>query len=274
MRLDNSSSPFHHFHILAVFLILLTACLINPIRSVGQTEKIGKYSTIVLKSGLQLTGKIISIDPKKGVTMDLNGRVTVVLEMEDIAEIKAGTLEAESRPFVYKGQRNSFSYKDKGYYVGGDFGLPFGLDAWGDPSLNVSFMLKAGYTFNRSFAVGIASGFDFYWWPNTIVNPVAIEIKGRFKDESFTPYYSLQGGYGLLTSTQNWTSETKGGLFLAPGIGIMSKNRASSGWNLHFGFRSQTVQGVREGNSFFGPSEIMEKIVYNRMDIRFGFFFE
>jgi len=272
MRFTSQASIFSHFRTLAIGALFLFFLTFNIGLSMAQQEG---YSKVTLKSGLVLTGKIISMDVASTMELEVSGGIKVELDMKDVAEIKPAEMtDSESYLPRVRREKLRYDFKPKGYYLGADIGLPFGVDTYGDPTLNVSFMLKGGYTFNRLFALGLVTGTDFYWWPNTVISPLAIEIKGRLRYDGFTPYYSIQSGYGFLTSAEYWIEETKGGWFFAPGFGLIAKNREHSGWNLHFGFRTQSAEGLSESFGFPGPIFIKEKIVYNRFDVRFGFFFE
>lgn len=233
-----------------------------------------------MKSGLIITGKIIEMDVSDALKIEMPNGSVITLKMTDVEKVSFDDLPAASRPQYTPRVRVLAPYKSQGYYFHGSLGFPFGADSYGDPSLNISLMLSAGHTFNHKLALGLATGTDFYWWPNTVVNPVALEIKGRFQESSFTPYYSLQAGYGFVSSAEYWTDNVGGGLYLAPGLGISSKNREHSGWMFHVGFRYQEMSGAYTDwiwNPVTGQremAEVEEKLKLPRLDLRFGYFFE
>ncbi|MCB9245423.1 MAG: hypothetical protein H6606_03245 [Flavobacteriales bacterium] len=235
-----------------------------------------------MKSGLSITGKIVEMDANEFIKLELPNGSLIELKMSNVERVILDAASAPATSTSHSGSRSRLAmpFKEKGYYIQGSIGFPFGTDTYGDPSLNISLMLSGGHTFSQYLALGIATGTDFYWWPNSVINPVALEVKGRFQSSSFTPYYNFQCGYGFLSASEYWTSNTSGGLFLAPGIGLMSKNREHSGWYFHAGFRYQEMMGAYE-DWIWSPqlqqsirAEIEERVNFSRLDLRFGYFFE
>jgi hypothetical protein len=276
----HGKSDFPHFNLMSKLLVVTLIVIFSSTVSFGQTPGV---STVVLKSGLVVKGKILKIDLTDKLVIELPSGGSLEIKMEDIEQLTLADSQpnAASSTLPYeKVKPQAIPFKEKGYYAKVDFGLPFGLDTYGDPSLNVSISMSGGHVLNRHLSLGLATGMDFYWWPNSVVNPLALEARGRFYNDNFTPYYSLQVGYGFLTSSEYWSENTKGGLFIAPGVGIISKKRDHTAWNLHLGFRSQTMQGEyedwiwRQDLQRSVLAQIHEKIVYNRLELRFGFWFE
>lgn len=275
MKHSNSHSVYSHKNMLRK--LFLTACSIALIVciSVAQTPE---YTRVTLKSGASIVGKVLELDPEKSVKIELAGGNVVEIAMSNVLEISPVGTESEIKAVEAKHAKPEYEWKKKGYYLSGNLGFPFGVDSWGDPTLNISLMIAGGYTFNEKFSVGLATGTDLYWWPNSMVHPVALELKARLSNKSFSPYITFQGGYGFLGSTQIWSEENSGGLYLAPSVGITSKYRPNVAWYFQMGFRTQSIKGAYEDGFWSGTewvqSVVEEKVTYNRFDLRFGFLFE
>lgn len=270
----NLRSHYSHKSVLH-FLLTMAVLALFSLSALAQTDE---FSRVKLKSGAQIVGKVIELDPEKGIKLELAGGKQIEISMEHIDEIVPTSVINSTQPIQVRKVKERHDWKDKGYYIYGNFGFPLGVDSWGDPSLNVSVLVGGGYTFNKNLSLGLTAGTDFYWWPNSMVYPVALEVRTRLNQQSFTPYLSLQGGYGFLGSAEYWSENNSGGLHISPGVGITSKYRENLAWYFQMGFRTQTINGAYEDGFWDGfnwvVTTVEEKITYNRLDLRFGFWFE
>lgn len=272
MATNRLTSVFNHIG--KTFIIILS------ILSISLTaEAQNQYASIKLKSGLTIKGKVVEMDLQKMVKLEVPGGGVVEIDVADIDEIdlNAAQTDVYNQPKPkYKIERPNF--KEKGYYVTTGLGFPLGLDTWGDPSMGLSFQVSGGYTFNQHVALGLATGSDVYWWPTTSITPIALEFKGRLNKTSFSPTYGMQAGYGLVTYTDWWNSDTKGGLFLSPTFGFSSKRTEHAIFGMSVGLRSQAMTVVSQNTIFngteFAPVEETRDIRYNRFDLRFYLTFE
>jgi len=273
MTLNVRSHYSHKSPLRSLFAVILIGLF-----SLSASAQSGELSRVTLKSGAQIVGKVIELDPEKGVKLELAGGKQIEISMDHVEEITPTTMVSSQIPVQFTKVKERHDWKDKGYYVYGNLGFPLGVDSWGDPSLNVSVLVGGGYTVNKNLSLGLSAGTDFYWWPNSMVHPLALEVRTRLNQQSFTPYLSLQGGYGFLGSAEHWSESNSGGLYLSPGLGITSKYRENLAWYFQMGFRSQTINGAYEDGFWDGFNWITriveEKITYNRLDLRFGFWFE
>ena len=234
-------------------------------------------STITLKSGLVIRGEIVKMEQNEFVEVKTPIGTTLRVEWVDIQ-----SLDFTSTPVYREPQKISYDYNDSSYYFSLSGGFPFGLDSWGDPSLGLSATAVFGKSFGQRVNCGLLAGYDFYQWPNTGVIPLGIEYRGRVHKTGFTPFYYAQTGYGLIGFSDlergQELGETKGGLFFAPGLGLMGKKREHSSWFVQFGFKMQQTHSsywevIWDGGNAV-DAFIEETITFRRIDLKFGYVFD
>lgn len=115
----------------------------------------------------------------------------------------------------------------KGYKGGVDFGYTFGLNL---DMKNTFYSISTthGYSlFNRLFfgaGLGIlqshitATGIGYHWFRKEVyIMPLYAEIRGRFLQCKFSPFFSLRGGYNI-SLVQNKIRSP--GFFYTPSLGL------------------------------------------------------
>jgi hypothetical protein len=245
--------------------------------SLSSFAQLRNSATVVMKSGMVIKGEVIALKQNEYIEIMTPLNTTLTLEWADIQtlDFTSGT------PYAKKGKL-AYAYNDSSYYLSLSAGFPFGLDSWGDPSLGFSASGTIGKSFGPRVNLGVNLGYDFYWWPNTGVIPLGLEVKGRVHKTGFTPFYYMQAGYGFVGysdfESNNQLGDTKGGIFFAPGLGIMNKTREHSAWFLQFGFKMQKTTSSY-WDTFWnggGQSEVFveEEITFRRIDIKFGYVFD
>jgi len=160
-------------------------------------------------------------------------------------------------------------------------GFPFGLDSYDYPSLGISANISVGKRINQHVNLGVTLGYDLYWNPTSGIIPLGLEFKGRVNKMGFSPFYYLQTGYGFMGYSEYETSrrqgEASGGLFFAPGLGIMNKKKEQTTWFVQFGYKMQNSKANYWYSVWDGGMNrevfVTEKISFRRFDLKFGYVF-
>ena len=253
---------------LTVVLLLITF---------ASTAQVNTVSTVTLKSGLVIKGEIITLVPDDFIEIKTPIGTSMKIEWKDIQ-----SLDFSNSPSYAPKTKKDYDFNDSSYYFSLAGGFPFGLDQGGYPSVGFSSSLSIGKAINSKMRVGLVTGYDFYWWPNTGIIPLGIEFQGRFHEKGYTPYYYVQAGYGFVgySGLENgWQmGETNGGIFIAPGLGLTAKRKAHSAWFLQLGLKIQksyssyweTIWDNQGGTDAF----VEEVLTFRRFDLKFGFLFD
>ncbi|GAB3202228.1 hypothetical protein ABID22_002589 [Pontibacter aydingkolensis] len=125
-----------------------------------------------------------------------------------------------------------------------------------------------GYRFNKMFALGVTTGFDFY--ENVLVTPVALGLRGELLNSRISPIYGLDAGYGTTAlSSENSGQKTHGGWMYSPAFGIRANTDNNTAFTFTVGYKNQRVE-TRQVN---WNGTVDQEINYKRLTTRIGFMF-
>jgi len=255
--------------------LFITAALL--LITFGSTAQVSSVSTVTLRTGLVIKGEVITLVPDDYIEIKTPMGTNMKIEWKDIQ-----SLDFSSSPSYAPKTKKDYDFSDSSYYFTLAGGFPFGLDQDGYPSVGFSSSVSLGKSINKKMHVGIVTGYDFYWWPNTGIIPLGVEFRGRFHEKGFSPYYYVHTGYGFAGYSElenGWKmGETTGGIFIAPGLGLTAKHKPHSAWFLQLGLKMQktkssyweTIWDNTGGTDAF----IEDAITFRRFDLKFGFFFD
>ncbi len=141
-----------------------------------------------------------------------------------------------------------------------------------------SILVFNGYRAHRSFAIGAATGIDFY--ENIVITPLGLGIRGTISDKRVRPFYSLDAGYGssFLSAmgyydslvNGNFGRRPEGGWFINPSIGLQVNIDSRNAFQFGIGFKRQRAE-IEENNVWGIITH--EIITFKRLSFRMGFVF-
>jgi len=218
---------------------------------------------VYLKNGNILKGKIFEEDETTLKVEILGGSVFVVTKTDIIK------IEEEKVPKKFRGKGDHI-VKKMGYYHALNIGLLFGQDQWGSLSSGASIQYSFGYQYQQLFGIGIGVGADSYFFYDTEnIYPIYLEARGYFNKKPFSPYYSVQAGYGIAAvQNDNWLGMlgATGGLYLHPKIGFRFPSRSNVALTMEIGYNLQ--QASYTFDNWQGRYE--DDLTFHRTSLRFG----
>lgn len=246
--------------------ILFSIVVLISIQSYAQ--KIN-WSAIHLKNGSVIRGVILddNYDKLKLETYDKSIWVFDKAEVDSIASVKK--FKTSDRIEV----------KYKGYYNISDVGLLFGnrTGYYSAPTF-VSAQMINGYRFMPNLSVGIGVGAEYI--SNQTLLPVFGEVRYDLLKKSFTPFVTLQGGYGLPTKrgSDDYYSSYQyfGGIMMNAAVGVKKYLAQNFGIVASLGFRHQQISYSYSYSYYWDEAynnETFTKNIYNRLAIRVGLVF-
>ena len=230
---------------LLVIMIALAAC------ANAQHKKM--EDVVYLKNESAIRGAIISADSIH-VRLQTNDGSILVFSREDILKTEKlpafGSYHAAAGAFAH--------YTELGPLVAGKTTID------GVTTAAFSFQTVNGYRFNQYLFTGAGIGIDLYATQTMI--PLFASIRGDLSaTASIIPFYFIDGGYAVnITQNSATSTDFRGGLLYAGGIGVKIPLNRSAGFLVSFGYRYQT--------SSYLINNSKTNIDYRRLAIRAGFF--
>jgi len=199
--------------------------------------KIYEEDVIYLKNGSMLRGEIIEHAIGDYVKIRLHEGVVFTYKTTEIEKITREAAKFSRIRLKYLSGLMPIRYQEKGkIYTQISYGLAMNETEY-ETLTNITVQIRSLYHVNRFINAGLGSGLDFY--EGGLIVPVFAEIQGDFLRKRITPYYSLQGGYGLGTSGSSNHIVFDGGMMAHAALGIhwYTANRRS--YFLSLGFKMQ-----------------------------------
>ena len=218
----------------------------------AQTGK--KEDVIYLKNESVLRGAIIYRDDRRVKIQTGDGSIWVC-NLNDIVKISS-----ENKFGSFSNNRKGFaSYTELGPLVAGKTTID------GVTTAAFSFQTINGYRFSRYFFLGAGAGADLY--ATQTILPLFTSIRGDFTGGgNIIPFYFADGGYGInITQNSAGSTDFKGGLLYAAGLGAKIPFNHGAGFLISFGYRYQTTEYQLNGTK--------TTVQYSRLAVRAGFFF-
>lgn len=232
-----------HIYLYALAFCFISVPLILKAQILPPTEDV-----VYLKNGSIIRGKIIQLDKKSHVRIEILGGSELVYPYSEVKDIKLELAKYKKIKVVYPRQHAPITLRQKGYYHIIGWGTGFGQNNWENTvSLNLQYSL--GYYFNQYLQVGGSVGIDAYGSAGFM--PFEVEIRGDLTKKTIMPHYFLQAGYGH-PFIKSWEiQDLKGGATLHAGVGIKINTRRKTEWLFTLGFKAQ--QSYQERNEGWDP---------------------
>lgn len=234
---------------------------------IGFSANAQTYQKVVfLKNGNILKGQIFEED-ETTLKVEIIGGSVFVVKKSDI--IKMGE---EKVPKQFRGKKD-FVIKTKGYYHTFNVGFLSGLNQWEELILGTSLQYTFGYQYNRWLGIGVGVGLDnYFFYENENIYPIYLEARGYLSKKPFSPYYSVQAGYGIAAVLEDnflGMLDAKGGLYFHPKIGLRFPSRSNVAFTFEVGFNLQNT--VYSFDNWRGRYE--DDLSFQRTSVRFGVLF-
>lgn len=234
------------------FLILLTVSQLY-----GQ-----KADQVMLKSGSVIRGEIIGMVPDGNVTIDDFAGNTWVFPMGDIEEIRKDELVTTEQ--------------STGFGQGWVNMTTIGFLAGSGNSMQVApftFQNSLGFRQSNGLYTGLVAGIEFL---NINHIPLMADIQYTLRNSEVSPVAILRGGYMLpgKWSDDNYGNELsyQGGPAASFGVGLKIRSKESFAWDISVLYRYMQIRYSE--NNEWNDSEYTYTDIYNRLELRIGFYLD
>jgi hypothetical protein len=242
--------------IITIFLCSLSLFAQKPVRDV-----------VYLNNGSIIRGNIIEISENKTLKIESCENI-LVFDMTDVHKI---TKEVHT----YLKDDHDFA-KPSGYINITSFGVLAG-PAENSSMAPVSIETINGYRLNNKYTFGLGIGMDIF---EKIHVPVFLDGRYMLLNRDISPVIIIKGGYSLPVgreSTNNFYYNeyySKGGPMLGTGAGLVFRINNHNLVSISLLYRYQqliTTEVQRNGDRTW---KFDHSVKYNRMELKFGFYFD
>lgn len=222
------------------FWIFTGLVLIFSIKTIsGQKNQL--LDRVYLHSQSIISGTITDLDDDRIVILTHESGLSLSFPMNLVEKYEIGvpTYPLRRDPFATDRSKQWYFSLQAGLMSKGRTTYNF----WGgeQEALQAWFAEAAvGYTFTRSFGMGIAFGKAVYHTERSeMAYPVSLEVKGFFSDHHFSPYYRLNGGLTspgiFFIKPKDLVRNSGKGWFIKPALGVSWAVNENWGVHLEFG---------------------------------------
>lgn len=241
-----------------LILLLITFCFAANAQSYQKA--------IFLKNGDILKGQIVE-ESETILKVEIIGGSVFVINKAEIIKI-----EEEKVPKQFRG-KDDFVIKTNGFYHTLNLSLLFGRNQWDDLSAGASIQYTFGYQYNRWLGAGLGFGAESYFFYDTeSIYPIYLEGRGFISKKPFSPYYSVQLGYGIATLQNREFSgmlAAQGGLYFHPKIGFRFPTRSNVAFTMEVGYNLQKASYTFDN----WQGRFIDSHTFSRTSLRFGILF-
>lgn len=233
----------HTHYFLRLFLVL---CLcIGAGTSLKAQSRVFEEDVVYLKNGSVLRGEILEHEVGKYLKIRLREGVDFSYKTEEIDKVSREASKYTKIKLRYHNGFMPVRFLERGQiFTQLAFSLAFN-ETQNQVLTNVSARLKVFKHLGTRVNPGLGTGFDFY--EGGLIIPVFAELQGDFFKKQITPYYFLQGGYGIGAGGSRDHIIFRGGLMAHVGMGVHWYTDTKRSYYLGMGFRAQqTYQEFRE----------------------------
>lgn len=224
------------------------------------------YEEVVyLKNGSVIRGDVLEQN-EESIKIEINGGTILVYKMSEIERIVK-----EEKILQFAGAPKNYIIKNTGFYHSVTFGLLPGTGEFGNFAFGGSLHYVFGFQYKPILGAGVGIGADSYIYNEirTLI-PVYLEARGYFIKKPFSPYYSVQAGYGFALVNEIWNmTSAKGGVMIHPRIGFRFPSRSNASFTTEIGYLYQKAEFTFD--DWQGRYE--EKIDFKRISFRLGVLF-
>lgn len=197
--------------------------------------------TVKLKNGTELRGRLMNADSGQTWIQTRDGSVWV-FDNEKVAGIDKFTPKVSGKGVFFRAEAG---------IVGGT-------------QVSPSVLITNGYSFNHHWDLGLAMGYERYWWEGYV--PFLVNARYNLLNNYFTPYVDVLAGYEMPVG--NWDNN-KGGFSAGARIGFTRYVTNRFGFTTSLGYR---FAYLKEENPWWDDNITIRQI--NRFEVKFGFMFK
>lgn len=248
----------------------------------GQT-KFYEEDVLYLKNGSVLRGEIIKQEVGEYVKIRLHEGIEFIYKTSEIEKIKREAAKFTRISLRYHSGFIPVRFQEKGlFYTQITYGLA--INETEERALaNFTGQIRSLYHAHHMFNVGAGTGLDFY--EGGLVIPFFAEVQGDFLKKRITPYYALQGGYGIGAIGTQYHTVFEGGLMGHAALGVHWYTGNKRSYFLSLGYKTQrTYQEFRKpppdlifgggfGTPTVDPPLVIGERGYRKVVIQFGYTF-
>lgn len=200
---------------------------------------------VYMKNGSIIRGKIISMDKEGDITIKIVGGTVLVFPSSEVDNIKFESGSPYFNNRAYKRIPRPYNVPEPGNYQVAVMGWVVGQGQWGfRPGFSAHYVY--GRYINQNLALGLGIGFDVY---DLIDNgdgaaQFYLDARGYFKNTSQTFFYKVGLGYGDVFTNRWQVTETTGGLYANPAIGLRFASRSRTHFIMELGATFQKANYV------------------------------
>ena len=229
-----------------------------------------KVDVIKLKNGNVLKGKIVRHSPNEFIEIKTIDNNFWKFDLEDIFEIRY----KQKRKSLNQFNIDTVENKNSGLYYELNFGLLVGKKN-NQNNAPFSFQTTLSYLHKTGLAFGLGIAYETF---EEAQLPVFCEIKYHHKIKGLPAYLFCQTGYSFSIEDgehriyyNNENLDSKGGLIINPGIGLILGEVSNTKINLKIGYRYQKAK-QEWTNSYTEENESLKQ-EFNRLSIHLGMIF-
>ncbi|NWJ50171.1 MAG: hypothetical protein HXX14_04845 [Bacteroidetes bacterium] len=223
--------------------------LIFVLLTIVATAQNKPTSTVYLKNGSVIKGRIIENNPQESVkiqTADKSIWVFKNAEVEKIDTTSSLTKTPQGEPL--------FSLK-KGYFTQAQIEL-MPSKKKSDEGTVPSILGVFGYQLNKHFSAGIGTGVEAY---HISMMPVFAEGRYYFLNDRITPFINIKGGYAFplengKDDARNIKLISHGGIMAGAEVGFLKSLSSKTALSFSLGYRYQHLKQTGTMNQYYYPS--------------------
>ena len=220
--------------------MMKTVLIVIALMSAGLSQAQYRH-VVILKNGSEIRGKILETDSSHTKITTKDGSIWS-FQSNKIAGI----------------ERFQPKVSGKGVFVRVESGIV------GGSQVSPSVLITNGYSFNAHWDVGLAMGYEHYWWDGYI--PFMANARYNLLNNYFTPFMDVLVGYQMPLG--NWDNN-KGGVTTGARIGFTRYLGNRVGFSTSLGYR---FAYLKEESGWWDDNVTLRSI--NRFEIKFGLTFK
>ena len=214
---------------------------------------------VYLKNGSIIRGDIIEQIPNESLKIQTADGNIFFYKIEEVAKI---TKEVTPQNRSQQKHSQNEVYDITPCYLGFvDFGYTIKTGKYGEDRLE--FLTSHGNQQNPYFYLGVGTGIHYFIDSEVIVLPLFCDIRGTIIPmHTVSPVFGLKMGYSF-----NTKDDFRGGLYLAPSLGIRFLASGKTAMNFSIGYSAQRLNYVSTYNHYYDYNRYYESSSVSKQNI-------
>lgn len=187
--------------IISLFIILFCCVSIAGAQNVSQ-------STVYMKNGSVIHGKIIEWKPEVSITVSTKDSSKIIIAMSDIDKISWEENQNNNEKIKEDKPATQINFRDKGLSFAADASFNFYVGEYSGASPGIHAMV--GYHFSEKLCLSVATGFEYDG--GFVAFPVYADCKIYFNNNPGSALLGVDAGYNILQPGGGSPGFTYGGM--------------------------------------------------------------